>query len=74
MDLLFLDDRLETFSSMDWPSQSPNINTNENPLDVLEKIRGSGQIVPYSIQDFGEKFLQHCSEMNLVALQNCKQN
>ncbi|MED6257987.1 hypothetical protein ATANTOWER_001394 [Ataeniobius toweri] len=44
-------------------------NPIENIWDVLEKALRSRQTLPSSIQDLGEKLIQHWVEINLVILQ-----
>ena len=51
-------DHARSFSHMNWPPQSP-----ENIWDVLEKA------LPSSIQDLGEKLMQHWTKIHLVTLQ-----
>jgi len=43
-------------------NQSPGLN----PMDVLEKALYSDPTLPSSIQDLGEKLMQHWMEINLV--------
>ena len=49
--------------------QSPDLNPIENLWDVLDKDLRSGPTLPSSIQDLGEKLMQHWMEINLVTLQ-----
>lgn len=42
--------------------------------DVPEKASSSGLTLPSSIQDFGEKLMQHQTELNLVTLQKLIKN
>lgn len=46
---------------------SPDLNPTPNLWDELEKTLHSGQTLPSTIQDLGEK-MQHWMEINLVTL------
>ena len=58
-----------SFSHMHWPPHIPDLNHIENNWDVVEKALHSGPTLPSSIQELGEKLMQHWTEINLVTLQ-----
>jgi len=58
-----------SFSHMDRPPQSPDLNPTDNLWDGLEKALRSGPTLPSSLQDVGEKLMQLWTEINVVTLQ-----
>lgn len=56
------------FSRMDWPPQSPELNSSEELCNVLEKALDNGLTRPAAIEDLGEKLMQLWTEMKVVIL------